>query len=93
MHDLLAFVAKESGHDRALALAAELHSVLNLLARMPGMGHARPDLTPRPLRFWPMHHWLVVYRAESRPLVVARVLGSGQDAARELDGPEEDLDD
>jgi len=77
--ELYHYVTLEDGPERAQAIEAEILSAVRLMARMPGMGHFRPDLTPRPLRFWPVHRWLVVYRSGSIPLVVTRVVGGWLD--------------
>jgi antitoxin ParD1/3/4/toxin ParE1/3/4 len=49
------------------------------LADMPGMGHSRVDLTDEPVLFWPVYGYLVVYRPESRPLEVVRVVHGSRD--------------
>ena len=51
------------------------------LADRPGIGHWRPDLTDRPLRFWSvMGRYTIVYR-EDRPIEVIRIFGPGRDVA------------
>lgn len=87
--DLYDYVALESGVDRAEAIEAEIISAVSLLARMPGMGHRREDLPEASLRVWPVHRWLIVYRAETVRLEIVRVLGGWQDlpgVLREPDG-------
>jgi hypothetical protein len=41
---------------------------------MPEMGHTREDLTERPVKFWSVFSYLVVYDPASRPLTVLAVL-------------------
>jgi antitoxin ParD1/3/4 len=41
---------------------------------MPGMGHSRKELTNRPLLFFPMYSFLVVYRRDVRPIRIIAVL-------------------
>jgi len=48
------------------------------------MGHTRADLTERPMRFWPVHSWLVVYKPESHPLLILRVISGWRDVWAEL---------
>lgn len=60
-----------------------------MLAKRPALGHRRPDLTPRDVRFWPVQRrFLVVYRGAA-PLQVVRVLSAYRDVAAILSGPED----
>jgi plasmid stabilization system protein ParE len=43
------------------------------------MGHERPDLTSRPIRFWTVHSHVLVYRPDSDPLWVLRILHGSRD--------------
>lgn len=79
LDELYRYITIEDGPDRARLIEAEVLQAVRLLARMPGMGHRRPDLTTKPLRFWPVHRWLVVYREDSIPLLITRVIGGWQD--------------
>jgi plasmid stabilization system protein ParE len=63
-------------------LFAGIHKV----ARSPELGHGRPDLTSRPLRFWLVRPYLIVYEPDSRPLRIVRVVHSAQNIVRELGG-------
>ena len=46
---------------------------------MPGMGHTRADLSARPLKFWSVYSYLVVYDPASTPLTVVAVLHGARD--------------
>jgi antitoxin ParD1/3/4/toxin ParE1/3/4 len=46
---------------------------------MPRIGHARTDLTDRPVLFWPLHDILIAYRPDTRPIQVVRVLHGARD--------------
>jgi plasmid stabilization system protein ParE len=48
---------------------------------MPGLGHERPDLTNQPVRFFPIYSYLVIYRPETKPLEIVRVLSGYRDLA------------
>lgn len=50
-------------------------------AERPGLGHARDDLADETLRVWTVHSYLVIYRPETRPLQVVRVLSGYRDIA------------
>jgi len=71
---LVDYVCEDSGPDRAEALAGAVFQALERLARMPGLGHRREDLTDADLRFWPVSSWLIVYDPNASPLEVVRVL-------------------
>ncbi len=40
----------------------------------PGVGHTRPDLTSRPMRFILVHDSLIAYAPETKPLWVIAVI-------------------
>jgi antitoxin ParD1/3/4/toxin ParE1/3/4 len=52
---------------------------LTLLGSDPGIGHAREDLTDRPLKFCPVYAYLVVYDPETKPVQIIRVLHGMRD--------------
>jgi antitoxin ParD1/3/4/toxin ParE1/3/4 len=43
------------------------------------MGHRREDLTGFPVLFWPVGAYLVIYRAESRPIEIVAVTQGSRD--------------
>ena len=57
----------------------ELYEHIHRLAAMPGMGHSREDLAPEPLRFWPVRHYLIIYRPDTKPIEIVRVLSGYRD--------------
>ena len=57
------------------------------LAEFPRTGHFREDLADKSLRFWPVYSYLIVYRPESRPLQIIRVLHGARDVRRILESP------
>jgi antitoxin ParD1/3/4/toxin ParE1/3/4 len=81
---IISYTTTHFGPRQARRLAAEFEETSSQLARMPGMGHKREDLTDRPLRFWPLHSFLIVYIPDSSPLWIARIFGL-QDIATLLD--------
>jgi plasmid stabilization system protein ParE len=86
INDLWLHVAGSSGERAADRLEDELHDAMRRLAEMPGMGHLRTDLADEALRFWSVHSVLVVYRPETRPLQVIRVLHGARDVRAILGG-------
>ena len=47
-----------------------------VIALSPAVGHRRPDLTDRPLLFWPVENYLIIYRAEPSLEVIAVTRGA-----------------
>lgn len=70
---------REDSPDAARRVVSALQEAMGKLARSPGMGHLREDLTRRPFRFWPVYSYLIVYRSETKPLQILRILHSARD--------------
>ena len=49
------------------------------LAETPEIGHSREDLTNRPVKFWNVFSYLMVYEATSVPLTIIAVLHGARD--------------
>ena len=62
-----------------------LRDAMRLIAERPGIGHTRADLAREPVRFWPVFSYLVIYRPETKPLEVVRVLRGKRDVRRLLE--------
>lgn len=61
--------------DAADRVLADIHRVLHILAASPHIGHRRPDLTARPLRFHVARdEYLVAYAPDEKPLWVVAIL-------------------
>lgn len=54
------------------------------LARTPGAGHWRKNLTDEPVKFFPVYSYLIVYRPETKPLEIVSVLHGHRDVGRIL---------
>jgi plasmid stabilization system protein ParE len=63
----------------ALNVVDALDHAMQLLADNPGIGHLRPDLTPQDVRFWSVFRYMVIYRADTKPLEIVRVLHGKRD--------------
>jgi plasmid stabilization system protein ParE len=72
------FVAQDNSAAADRVLKA-LENAMRKLARNPGMGHRREDLADRCHRFLLVYSYLVVYRVETEPLQVLRVLHAARD--------------
>jgi antitoxin ParD1/3/4/toxin ParE1/3/4 len=63
-------------HDRVDAAdrwIQRLREAIVSLARSPGIGHMRPDLTDLPVLFWPVGAYLVIYRVGKKRLEIVAV--------------------
>jgi len=79
LHQLRAYYLKNAGARVALHVSTEITKAFGFLAATPGIGHARPDLTLEPVKFWQVFSYLIVYDPATQPLGIARVLHSSQD--------------
>jgi len=55
-------------------LSEDIRAALKLRGNKPGVGHLREDLTVRPVKFWPIYSYLIVYDPETKPVQILRVL-------------------
>lgn len=73
----------EQGYPAASAerLLTSVLEAAALLARRPLLGRHRPDLLPRPFRFWSIrrHRLLLVYDPSTGSPTILRVLSTNQD--------------
>jgi antitoxin ParD1/3/4/toxin ParE1/3/4 len=65
-------------------IETELYEAFESVARMPGIGHTRKDLTRQPVLFFPLYSFLIVYQANTRPVRIMAVLRGKRDLKRLL---------
>ncbi len=56
----------------------QLFDACQTIASNPRIGHKREDLTPKPVLFWPVGSYLIVYRAQPA-IEIVRVLHAARD--------------
>ena len=83
LREIRDYIARDST-SAARRVLADLRVAMRRLAEMPEIGHVRQDLADEPLRFWPVYSYLIIYRPDSRPLEVVRVLSGYRDIAELL---------
>jgi len=83
LFEIWSHIAQDSV-DLANRIDAEFHQLFASLSRMPRQGHTRKDLTSRPVLFFPMCSFLVVYLPETKPVRVMAVLRGRRDVRRVL---------
>ncbi len=65
--------------DAADRWIGKLFDAFETLGKTPGVGHRREDLTPYPVLFCPVGAYLVIYRAERRPIEIVAVTQGSRD--------------
>ena len=71
--------------DAADRMLDAFYTQFEYLAAFPRMGHARSDLArPRPLLFWPVGAYLIIYRADRQPIEIVAVTHASRDVPRFL---------
>jgi antitoxin ParD1/3/4/toxin ParE1/3/4 len=86
-HDLVEiwrYIKAQSSLETADRVESVIRERLVFLARNPGVGHWRKDLTDEAVRFLPVYSYLIVYRPENKPLQVVAILHGRRDVERVL---------
>jgi antitoxin ParD1/3/4/toxin ParE1/3/4 len=65
--------------DAADRWVGKLFDAFELLARSPGIGHKREDLTAYPVLFWPVGAYRIIYRIQSGPIEIVAVTQGARD--------------
>lgn len=73
LNEIWEYIAEDSinAADRVIA---DIHLALDGLVPFPQLGHQRPDLTSRPIRFVWMRGYLIAYAPEANPLWIIAVI-------------------
>ena len=62
------YYQREAGYRMVRRMLAEFVEAFRLIAKTPSIGHKREDLAEkRPVLFWPVRDYLIVYRVTTRP--------------------------
>ena len=80
------YIGRDSVENAERVEQAILRSCHNI-SKSPLAGFQRPEITTLNVRFWIVPEYaryLIVYRPDTKPLQVLRVLGPGQDVATQL---------
>jgi plasmid stabilization system protein ParE len=73
LNEIWEFIAADS-LNAADNVLEEIYAAIGALVPFPQLGHSRPDLTSRPLRFQPARDFLIAYAPDEKPLLVIAVL-------------------
>jgi len=69
LHEIWDFIAIDNP-DAADGIVQEIHEAIRGLLPFPYIGHLRPDLTSRPLRFHTVRDFLIASAPDEKPLLV-----------------------
>ncbi len=82
-------LAETASFDVADKVIADLDAGMEELARVPSLGHVRPDLTDDPVKFYLVHRYFIVFVPKMKPggppLGIVRVLHSARNVKAILD--------
>lgn len=78
LDDIWEYIAADD-IDAADRWIEKLFNAFEALGQTPGIGHRREDLTPCLVLFWPVGAYLVIYRAERRPIEIVAVTQGSRD--------------
>ena len=78
------WVADHYGEPQADRLVAAIYDDSLMLARMPGIGHKRPDLTRRNSLFWTVGDYYLIYTPDTDPLEIDRIIHTSRDVRKAI---------
>src|SRR5215475_13532027 len=78
IRSIWSYIAKDNIR-AARRVRLKIFEACRRIAEHPGIGHSRRDLTEKPVRFWAVDNYPIVYYAEGKPLEIVRVLHGARD--------------
>jgi len=78
LNEIWAYIAEDSP-DAADRWIDKLFDAFESLAKTPGMGHKRSDLTAFSIRFWSVGAYLVLYSAQENFIQIVAVTQGARD--------------
>jgi antitoxin ParD1/3/4 len=73
LEEIWEYIAADS-LDAADRIREEIYESIQSLVPFPHVGHSRPDLTMRPLRFQVVRDYVIAYAPDEKPLAIIAVL-------------------
>jgi antitoxin ParD1/3/4/toxin ParE1/3/4 len=73
------YLKKQSSVEIADRVESVIRDRIAFLARNPGAGHWRKNLTDESVKFFPVYSYLIVYRPDKKPLQVVSILHGRRD--------------
>ncbi len=78
IQQIWAYVAPDS-LKAARHIRLQMFDACQRIAENPRIGHRREDLTDRPVLFWPVGSYLIVYNPARKPVEIVRVVHGARD--------------
>jgi len=63
----------------------ELYAEFERLAHNPNIGHKREDITKKPVRFWSLYSYQIIYDSTEKSARILRVLSGYRDLANMIE--------
>jgi toxin ParE1/3/4 len=73
LEEIWEYIAADS-LDAADGVREEIYEAIQSLVPFPYVGHNRPDLTARPLRFQSVRDYVIAYAPDEKPIAIVAVL-------------------
>jgi plasmid stabilization system protein ParE len=84
LYEIWSYLVENADQRTADRVESECFQAFETLAKMPGIGHMRDDLTHHDLFFFTVHSYLVIYR-KNIPLEIAAIIHASRDVTRVLE--------
>lgn len=81
IHEIDDWVFEHFGPELANRTQTKLYDTFDLLTEFPHMGHPRPDIESRPVRFLALKPYSIVYQPGT-PLLIHRIYHAARDLKR-----------
>lgn len=78
IRDIVEYIEKSSPQGAWTVLHA-IREALDRLGEFPHIGHKRADLTDRPLRFYNVFRYQIIYDPDAEPIRIYRIVHGAQD--------------
>ena len=84
LNEIWEYIARDS-IDAADRWISKLFTTFTTLARNPGMGHKRLELTSHAILFWPVGGYVILYRVRNKRVEIVGVIQGARDIPSFLD--------
>jgi antitoxin ParD1/3/4 len=83
LFEIWQYIAQDS-EDAANRVQSEFFETFGALARIPGQGHRRKNLTTKPVLFFALYSYLIVYQADVNPIRILALVHGRRNVKRVL---------
>jgi len=63
----------------------ELYAEFERLSHNPNIGHKREDITNKPVRFWSLYSYQIIYNSGQESILILRILSGYRDLANMME--------